>query len=93
MVNIQKQSQNLNTPPQTRTHITNTFPIHVHNSFFTGGVNPKKKQSKEKKRQHRKAPLTRKERMRQQIRERTLQSKAAIIEVCVFLFVHIFVLS
>lgn len=46
-------------------------------------MKPKKQQSKKKRRERHKAPLTRKQRIRQQIRERMLQAKAAAIEVWV----------
>lgn len=49
-------------------------------AFLSGGVKPKK-QHKNKRRQKYKGPLTRKQRIRQQIRERMLRAKAAIIEV------------
>lgn len=64
-----------------------TFLIVFFISLFTGEGKPKKLNSKKKKRQRHETPLTRKQRIRQQIRERMLQIKAATIEVCVHLFV------
>ncbi|XP_060912625.1 piezo-type mechanosensitive ion channel component 2 [Labrus mixtus] len=52
-------------------------------------VKPKKQQSKKKRRQRHKAPLTRKQRIRQHIRERMLQAKAAIIEVALHIYLPI----
>ncbi|XP_041801905.1 piezo-type mechanosensitive ion channel component 2 [Chelmon rostratus] len=52
-------------------------------------VKPKRQPSKKKKRQQHKVPLTRKERMRQQMRERMLQAKAAIIEVALHIYLPI----
>ncbi|XP_035014498.2 piezo-type mechanosensitive ion channel component 2 [Hippoglossus stenolepis] len=52
-------------------------------------VKPKKQHSKKKRRQQNKAPLTRKQRIRQQIRERMLQAKAAIIEVALHIYLPI----
>lgn len=49
--------------------------------FFTVEVKPKKRPSKKSRRNHNKTPLTRKQRIRQEIRERMLQVKAAVIEV------------
>lgn len=49
--------------------------------FPSEEVKPKKQHRKNKQRQKYKGPLTRKQRIRQQIRERMLQAKAAIIEV------------
>lgn len=49
--------------------------------FPSEEVKPKKQHRKNKRRQKYKGPLTRKQRIRQQIRERMLQAKAAIIEV------------
>uniref|UniRef100_A0A3Q3EMW0 Piezo non-specific cation channel R-Ras-binding domain-containing protein n=1 Tax=Labrus bergylta TaxID=56723 RepID=A0A3Q3EMW0_9LABR len=57
--------------------------------LFTGEVKPKKQQSKKKRRQRHKAPLTRKQRIRQHIRERMLQAKAAIIEVALHIYLPI----
>ncbi|XP_078144364.1 piezo-type mechanosensitive ion channel component 2 [Centroberyx gerrardi] len=51
-------------------------------------VKPKKHSTKKKRHQH-KAPLTRKQRIRQQIRERMLQAKAAIIEVALHIYLPI----
>lgn len=50
-------------------------------SFLTGEMKPKNKQSKKKRRERAKAPLTRRQRIRQVVRERMLQAKAAAIEV------------
>ncbi|XP_053280799.1 piezo-type mechanosensitive ion channel component 2 [Pleuronectes platessa] len=50
---------------------------------------PKKQHSNKKRRQQNKAPLTRKQRIRQQIRERMLQAKAAIIEVALHIYLPI----
>ncbi|KAE8293253.1 Piezo-type mechanosensitive ion channel component 2 Protein FAM38B [Larimichthys crocea] len=55
----------------------------------TNEVKPKKQQSKKKRQHHAKAPLTRKQRIRQQIRERMLQAKAAIIEVALHIYLPI----
>uniref|UniRef100_A0A3Q3SJI8 Piezo non-specific cation channel R-Ras-binding domain-containing protein n=1 Tax=Mastacembelus armatus TaxID=205130 RepID=A0A3Q3SJI8_9TELE len=52
-------------------------------------MKPKKQHSKKKRHQRHKAPLTRKQRIRQQIRERMLQSKAAIIEVVLHIYLPI----
>ncbi|XP_067447829.1 piezo-type mechanosensitive ion channel component 2 [Thunnus thynnus] len=52
-------------------------------------VKPKKQSSKRKRRHQHKAPLTRKQRIRQQIRERMLQAKAAIIEVALHIYLPI----
>ena len=54
-----------------------------HFLFVTGEVKPKKQHSRKRSRQQNKAPLTRKQRIRQLIKERMLQTKAAVIEVCV----------
>ncbi|XP_034027616.1 piezo-type mechanosensitive ion channel component 2 [Thalassophryne amazonica] len=48
-----------------------------------------KKQHKNKSRRSQKAPLTRKQRIRQRIRERMLQAKAAIIEVALHIYLPI----
>ncbi|XP_040009105.1 piezo-type mechanosensitive ion channel component 2 [Xiphias gladius] len=50
---------------------------------------PKKQQTKKNRRQRNKAPLTRKQRIRQQIRERMLQAKAAVIEVALNIYLPI----
>ncbi|XP_058500051.1 piezo-type mechanosensitive ion channel component 2 [Solea solea] len=52
-------------------------------------VNPKKHQSKKMRRQQNKTPLTRRQMIRQQIRERMLQTKAAIIEVALHIYLPI----
>nr|XP_046251923.1 piezo-type mechanosensitive ion channel component 2 [Scatophagus argus] len=52
-------------------------------------VKPKKQDSKKKRRKQHRAPLSRKERIRQQIKERMLQSKAAIIEVALHIYLPI----
>ncbi|GAA6220059.1 piezo-type mechanosensitive ion channel component 2-like [Lates japonicus] len=52
-------------------------------------MKPKKQHSKKKRRQRNKVPLTRKQRIRQQIRERMLQAKAAIIEVALHIYLPI----
>ncbi|XP_008287485.1 piezo-type mechanosensitive ion channel component 2 [Stegastes partitus] len=52
-------------------------------------VKPKRQHSKKKRRQRNKVPLTRKQRIRQQIRERMLQAKAAIIEVALHIYLPI----
>ncbi|XP_070824614.1 piezo-type mechanosensitive ion channel component 2 [Chaetodon trifascialis] len=52
-------------------------------------VKPKRQHSKKKRRQQHKAPLTRKERIRQQMKERMLQAKAAIIEVALHIYLPI----
>lgn len=49
--------------------------------FFTVEVKPKKRPSKKNRRNQNKTPLTRKQRIRQQIREKMLRVKAAVIEV------------
>ncbi|XP_044066352.1 piezo-type mechanosensitive ion channel component 2 [Siniperca chuatsi] len=51
-------------------------------------VKPKKQHSKKRRQQH-KALLTRKQRIRQQMRERMLQAKAAIIEVALHIYLPI----
>ncbi|XP_059190060.1 piezo-type mechanosensitive ion channel component 2 [Centropristis striata] len=51
-------------------------------------VKPKKQHSK-KRRQRNRIPLTRKQRIRQQIKERMLQAKAAIIEVALHIYLPI----
>lgn len=56
----------------------NEFPYFGISAFPSGGAKPKKQH---KRRQKYKGPLTRKQRIRQQIREWMLQAKAAIIEV------------
>ncbi|RVE70309.1 hypothetical protein OJAV_G00063360 [Oryzias javanicus] len=53
------------------------------------GEKPKKQHSKKKRRQRNTIPLTRKQRIRQQIRERMLQAKAAIIEVALHIYLPI----
>lgn len=57
------------------------FPHFGISVFPSVEVKPKKQHRKNKRRQNYKGPLTRKQRIRQQIRERMLQAKAAIIEV------------
>uniref|UniRef100_A0A8D3D2E5 Piezo non-specific cation channel R-Ras-binding domain-containing protein n=1 Tax=Scophthalmus maximus TaxID=52904 RepID=A0A8D3D2E5_SCOMX len=52
-------------------------------------VKPKKQHSKKTRQQRNKAPLTRKQRIRQEIRERMLQAKAAIIEVALHIYLPI----
>ncbi|XP_028266562.1 piezo-type mechanosensitive ion channel component 2 [Parambassis ranga] len=52
-------------------------------------VKPKKQNSRRKKRQRHETPLTRKQRIRQQIRERMLQIKAATIEVALHIYLPI----
>ncbi|XP_053705319.1 piezo-type mechanosensitive ion channel component 2 [Synchiropus splendidus] len=52
------------------------------------GSEEKPKKQKKKRRQH-KAPLTRKQRIRQLIRERMLQAKAAVIEVALHIYLPI----
>ncbi|XP_041859109.1 piezo-type mechanosensitive ion channel component 2 [Melanotaenia boesemani] len=52
-------------------------------------VKPKKQNSKKKRRQGNAPPLTRKQRIRQQIRERMLQAKATIIEVALHIYLPI----
>ncbi|XP_071331067.1 piezo-type mechanosensitive ion channel component 2 [Trachinotus anak] len=52
-------------------------------------VKPKKQHSKKTGWQRKKAPLTRKQRIRQQIRERMLQAKATIIEVALNIYLPI----
>ncbi|XP_070695122.1 piezo-type mechanosensitive ion channel component 2 [Pempheris klunzingeri] len=59
------------------------------NSVESEEVKPKKQRSKKKRHQRHKAPLTRKQRIRQQIRERMLQAKAAIIEVALHIYLPI----
>ncbi|XP_041654339.1 piezo-type mechanosensitive ion channel component 2 [Cheilinus undulatus] len=59
------------------------------NTAESNEVKPKKQQSKKKRRQRNKAPLTRKQRIRQHIRERMLQAKAAIIEVALHIYLPI----
>lgn len=61
--------------------MTKLSPFHLY--FFNGGMKPKKHHSKNNRRQRNKVPLTRKQRMRQQFKERMLQARAAIVEVCV----------
>ncbi|CAJ1085575.1 piezo-type mechanosensitive ion channel component 2 [Xyrichtys novacula] len=51
-------------------------------------VKPKKQRSKRKRQKHQ-APLTRKQRIRQHIRERMLQAKAAVIEVALHIYLPI----
>ncbi|XP_014195171.2 piezo-type mechanosensitive ion channel component 2 [Haplochromis burtoni] len=58
-------------------------------SAESGEMKPKKQQSKKKRRERHKAPLTRKQRIRQQIRERMLQAKAAAIEVGLHIYLPI----
>ncbi|KAK1898996.1 Piezo-type mechanosensitive ion channel component 2, partial [Dissostichus eleginoides] len=50
---------------------------------------PKKQRSMKKRGQRNKIPLTRKQRIRQQIKERMLQAKAAIIEVALHIYLPI----
>ncbi|XP_054465286.1 piezo-type mechanosensitive ion channel component 2 [Anoplopoma fimbria] len=50
---------------------------------------PKKQHSKNKKRQRNKTPLTRKQRIRQQFKEKMLQARAAIIEVALHIYLPI----
>ncbi|KAM6924897.1 piezo-type mechanosensitive ion channel component 2 [Xenentodon cancila] len=50
---------------------------------------PKKQRSKKKRRQRHTPPLTRKQRIRQQIREKMLQAKAAAIEVALHIYLPI----
>ncbi|KAK5863316.1 hypothetical protein PBY51_000354 [Eleginops maclovinus] len=50
---------------------------------------PKKQHSKKKRGQRNKIPLTRKQRIRQHIKERMLQAKAAIIEVALHIYLPI----
>uniref|UniRef100_A0A3P8T343 Uncharacterized protein n=1 Tax=Amphiprion percula TaxID=161767 RepID=A0A3P8T343_AMPPE len=57
--------------------------------FLTGEVKPKKQSSKKKRRERNKVPLTRKQRIRQQVRERMLQAKAAVIEVGLHIYLPI----
>ncbi|XP_035801250.1 piezo-type mechanosensitive ion channel component 2 isoform X1 [Amphiprion ocellaris] len=52
-------------------------------------VKPKKQSSKKKRRERNKVPLTRKQRIRQQVRERMLQAKAAVIEVGLHIYLPI----
>ncbi|TNN60308.1 Piezo-type mechanosensitive ion channel component 2 [Liparis tanakae] len=52
-------------------------------------MKPKKRQSRKKRQQRDKAPLTRKERIRQLFREKMLQTKAAIIEVALHIYLPI----
>ncbi|XP_075882351.1 piezo-type mechanosensitive ion channel component 2 [Nelusetta ayraudi] len=52
-------------------------------------VKPKKRPSKKSRRNHNKTPLTRKQRIRQEIRERMLQVKAAVIEVALHIYLPI----
>ncbi|KAK7884332.1 hypothetical protein WMY93_027455 [Mugilogobius chulae] len=52
-------------------------------------VKPKKQSSKKRRHQRNKTPLTRKQRIRQQIRERMLQAKATIIEVGLHIYLPI----
>ncbi|KAM7412257.1 hypothetical protein PAMA_021957 [Pampus argenteus] len=52
-------------------------------------VTPKKQSRRNKKRHQHKTPLTRRQRIRQQLRERMLQSKAAIIEVALHIYLPI----
>ncbi|KAM7404453.1 hypothetical protein PAMP_011798 [Pampus punctatissimus] len=52
-------------------------------------VTPKKQSSKKKKRHQHKTPLTRRQRIRQQLRERMLQTKAAVIEVALHIYLPI----
>ncbi|KAL6119927.1 uncharacterized protein ACO6RY_04388 [Pungitius sinensis] len=53
------------------------------------GMKPEKHHSKNKRRQRNKEPLTRKQRMRQQFKERMLQARAAIIEVALHIYLPI----
>uniref|UniRef100_A0A3Q3IJA8 Uncharacterized protein n=1 Tax=Monopterus albus TaxID=43700 RepID=A0A3Q3IJA8_MONAL len=57
--------------------------------FIPGEVKLKKQHSKKKKQQRNKPPLTRKQRIRQQIKERMFQAKAAIIEVSLHIYLPI----
>lgn len=88
MVNIKKKSSKcfLSESDAIRIlllfYLTDISPLMF--NFFIGEVKPKK-QSKKKRRQRNKAPLTRKQRIRQHIRKKMLHAKAAIIEVCVIL--------
>ncbi|KAI3357269.1 hypothetical protein L3Q82_015721 [Scortum barcoo] len=59
------------------------------NSAEPDEVKPKKQHSKKKRRQHHKVPLTRKQMIRQRIRERMLQARAAIIEVGLHIYLPI----
>ncbi|KAK2851180.1 hypothetical protein Q5P01_007456 [Channa striata] len=52
-------------------------------------MKPKKHHSKRKRRQRHRLPLTRKQRIRQHIREKMLQAKAAIIEVSLHIYLPI----
>ncbi|XP_040908244.1 piezo-type mechanosensitive ion channel component 2 [Toxotes jaculatrix] len=52
-------------------------------------VKPKKQHSKKKRGQRNKVPLTRKQRIRQQMREKMLQAKATIIEVALHIYLPI----
>ncbi|XP_028308279.1 LOW QUALITY PROTEIN: piezo-type mechanosensitive ion channel component 2 [Gouania willdenowi] len=49
----------------------------------------KREHSKKKRHRRQKAPLTRKQRIRQQVRERMLQAKAAVIEVALHIYLPI----
>ncbi|KAF6735527.1 Piezo-type mechanosensitive ion channel component 2 [Oryzias melastigma] len=62
---------------------------HFISPLLRGFVKPKKQNSKKKRRQRNTIPLTRKQRIRQQIRERMLQAKAAIIEVALHIYLPI----
>ncbi|XP_072304739.1 piezo-type mechanosensitive ion channel component 2 [Eucyclogobius newberryi] len=55
----------------------------------TDEAKPKKQSSKKRRHQRNKTQLTRKQRLRQQIRERMLQAKAAIIEVGLHIYLPI----
>ncbi|KAM9342468.1 piezo-type mechanosensitive ion channel component 2 [Pholidichthys leucotaenia] len=59
------------------------------NSSESDEMKPKKQNSKKKRRERLKVPLTRKQRIRQQIRERMLQVKAALIEVGLHIYLPI----
>ncbi|KAF3696681.1 Piezo-type mechanosensitive ion channel component 2 Protein FAM38B [Channa argus] len=59
------------------------------NSAGSDEVKPKKHHSKKKRRQRDKLPLTRKQRIRQHIREMMLRAKAAIIEVSLHIYLPI----
>ncbi|XP_034393255.1 piezo-type mechanosensitive ion channel component 2 [Cyclopterus lumpus] len=59
------------------------------NSAESDDVKPKKQHSKNKRQQRNKAPLTRKQRIRQLFKERMLHAKAAIIEVALHIYLPI----
>ncbi|XP_037629066.1 piezo-type mechanosensitive ion channel component 2 isoform X2 [Sebastes umbrosus] len=58
-------------------------------SLESDEVKPKKQHSRKRSRQQNKAPLTRKQRIRQLIKERMLQTKAAVIEVGLHIYLPI----